>query len=574
MVIVVLASVLGGAAWVLLRGGRRRRATIALALASVLAIATVVWLAVPTGSPPAALHGDDADVEPVSDLSQPGDAGVRTLTYGSGDDRLRVEYRDVAFTTPTVDFSDVVTGWSDGAGADRTERWGFDSTALPLNAQVWYPEGDGPFPVVLIVHGNTGGVEFSEGGLGYLGEQLASRGIIAISIDQGFFATSLLDSSGGIGGAEVARATLALEHLAMLRDQPDDLGPLSGKVDLSRIALLGHSRGGEAVAIAAAVNDLDALPDHPSHAIDYGFDIEAVIALAPSDGQYEPAGEKVHLSGVSYLVLQGSHDVDVASFGGSSQYARTTPGEGQIKALLYIGGANHTQFNTLWGRRDIGYGLPKMFLDTVVLIEPDQQRTVASGYVTAFVESTLLGQDQTALLKDYRAGSAWLPETRYISQFASGAAIELLTGQEDEAKETAAADGATVTTSGTDAWDEEPVTLRWGQGDNRVLSLTCKGSGPAEVTVELSSPIALPAAGTVSVDAAIESDQEILPLQLVVTDAAGNDAAADASLGAPPPIVGDTLKAGWMQPGALVDLSRLAFGQGAGPHVRAQTSCG
>ncbi|WP_106847797.1 alpha/beta hydrolase [Blastococcus sp. Marseille-P5729] len=554
VVIVCVASLVGGATWALVCGTRSRGRTVtALVVASLVAIAVVVWLTVPTGTPPAPLDAGSSDIPPVPDLSTPGQADVQTLTYGSGDDKLREEYRDVAFTTPTVDLSDVVTRWSDGAGADRTALWGFDATALPLNARVWYPSGEGPFPVVLMVHGNTGSVEFSEGGLAYLGEQLASRGTIAISIDEGFLATTLLDSGGGIGGAEVARAVLALEHLVMLRDQPTDLGPLSGKVDLSRVALLGHSRGGEAVAVASAINDLGALPDHPSHAVDYGFAIEAVVALAPSDGQYQPDGEKVYLSDVSYLVIQGSHDADVASFGGSSQYARTTPGGGQLKALLYVGGANHTQFNTLWGRRDIGYGLPKMFIDTGALIEPEEQRTVALGYVTAFVETTLLDNDQSALLEDYRAGSQWLPETRYISQYAAGGSIELLTGQEDDVEETATLDGASVVTSGGGSWDEGPVELRWGAGDNRVVSVTCKGSDTVEVAVELPAPLTLPAAGTVSVDAAVDSGEELVPVQLVVTDAAGNEATADLPGGAPPPIAGDTLKAGWMQPGALVE---------------------
>jgi hypothetical protein len=42
-----------------------------------------------------------------------------------------------------------------GAGTIRKEYWGFDFTKLPVHGRVWYPDGAGPFPLVLIVHGNT-----------------------------------------------------------------------------------------------------------------------------------------------------------------------------------------------------------------------------------------------------------------------------------------------------------------------------------------------------------------------------------------------------------------------------------
>ena len=55
--------------------------------------------------------------------------------------------------------------------------------ALPLNARVWHPAGDGPFPLVLVVHGNHRMEDFSDPGYAYLGETLASRGfIVAVSL--------------------------------------------------------------------------------------------------------------------------------------------------------------------------------------------------------------------------------------------------------------------------------------------------------------------------------------------------------------------------------------------------------
>ena len=32
--------------------------------------------------------------------------------------------------------------------------WGFGASNYPINGRVWYPEGQGPFPLVIFVHGN------------------------------------------------------------------------------------------------------------------------------------------------------------------------------------------------------------------------------------------------------------------------------------------------------------------------------------------------------------------------------------------------------------------------------------
>jgi predicted dienelactone hydrolase len=58
------------------------------------------------------------------------------------------------------------------------------------------------------------------------------------------------------------RGWLLLEHLAQWQEWQQTAGnPFYGKVDMERIVLMGHSRGGEAAAIAAAFNRLPAYPD-------------------------------------------------------------------------------------------------------------------------------------------------------------------------------------------------------------------------------------------------------------------------------------------------------------------------
>ncbi len=100
----------------------------------------------PQGPAPAAIRAPN-----------PGIAGpfrVKTLTYGSGNDKWRPEYRNVAIKTPTVDATTFFPDFKNWKAKARRWYWGFDFDKLPLNARVWYPDGPGPFPLVLIVHGN------------------------------------------------------------------------------------------------------------------------------------------------------------------------------------------------------------------------------------------------------------------------------------------------------------------------------------------------------------------------------------------------------------------------------------
>src|SRR5262249_10257441 len=108
--------------------------------------------------------------------AEPGSFAIKRLYYGSGTDKERPEYRgSVAFKTKPVDMSKFVS-MEPALAKERKSYWGFDSKAFPINARVWYPDGPGPFPLVLIVHGNHNMKDFSDPGYGYLGELLASRG--------------------------------------------------------------------------------------------------------------------------------------------------------------------------------------------------------------------------------------------------------------------------------------------------------------------------------------------------------------------------------------------------------------
>lgn len=390
------------------------------------------------------------------DPSARGTHAVRTMYYGSGSDRQRNVFRDsVTIKTATVDGSKLadVPGQ---AGRDRTKYWGFGFNKMPVNGRVWYPDGPGPFPLVLVVHGNHNMKDFSDPGYGYLGELLASRGFILASVDMNFL-------NGGISRENDARGWMLLQHLKQWRRFNDSTGsPLQGRVDMSRIALMGHSRGGEAVAVAAAFNRLTHYPDDATLAFDFGFNIRSLVAIAPVDGQYRPADKPTPVTNVNYLLVHGSHDGDVSTFSGLQQYERVrfTDGGDWFKSAFYVYRANHGQWNTVWGNKDNGPRSAR-FLDLRGLLPPEAQRKFAEVTITAFLEATLNSRrEYLPLFRDHRVAGGWLPKTMYTTRFEESGFRAAADFEEDVDVTTGSAPGIRLAGDSLATWKEALVPFR------------------------------------------------------------------------------------------------------------------
>lgn len=390
----------------------------------------------------------DTEVVPLT-ASNPGEPGpyvYNSFTYASGSDLHRAEYgKDTSLISSTVDASTYIKDWS----KLRSLFWGFDYTDLPLNGRVWMPEGEGPYPVVLMVHGNHMMEEYSDGGYAYLSELLASRGFIAISLDENFLNYSAW--SGIPDNDFKARTWIILKHLEQLAAFSDEPGnPFYQKIDFTKTALLGHSRGGQAVAMAA--NAERWFKNDPVLTAVNRFNITSVIALAPTDKTIDD--QQARLKDINYLTLQGARDADVHDFYGDRQYIRSSYSEGSsaFKSSLYIADANHSQFNSDWGAYD--QTLPAgLFLNRSQIMDADKQREIAKVYVSAFLETTLHDKDEyLSLFRDYRSGLEWLPDTAYYSRFQSGGFRPIATFDEDRNKNTVKL--GTAEASGL-SWSEE-----------------------------------------------------------------------------------------------------------------------
>jgi hypothetical protein len=482
---VMAGGLTGGALMVFRKDGwsrfsRREKilAPFGLGAGLVLLVGGTVWMVHPgrVVDPPvnAALHAEVLpSVVAAADPSAPGPYRVDHITYGSGRDRLREEYREgVAFVTETVDGSRFLTDWKGFRGRLRTRLFGFGPDSLPLNARVWFPAGEGPFPLVLIVHGNHLALDWSDPGYEYLGTLLAGRGYVFVSVDQNFLNGSHTNLMKGFGNENDARGWLLLKHLEQWRRWMSDPGhPLYGKADMDQIALIGHSRGGEAVAHAAFFNGLSFYPDNALEPFDFGFNIRAVAAIAPVDGQYQPGKMRTPLKDVNYFVIQGSHDMDMASYHGLRPFHRLefSPGFSGFKAGLYVSGANHGQFNTRWGRKD-GSSPRINFFNTRQLMPETEQLQIAKVYLSAFLDATLMGKTvYLPLFMDARTGRDWLPETVYLNQFEQAASHFICRFEEDLDLSTTTLPGGFIETDGLTLWREQVVDLAWGTQDTRAV---------------------------------------------------------------------------------------------------------
>jgi len=446
------------------------------------------------------------------DPSLPGPYEVQYVTYGSGTDKKRSEFGEEAgIKTEPVDASAFVKGSKGWRMKLRHWFWGFDFEKFPRNGRVWYPSGPGPFPLVLCVHGNHNMADYSDPGYAYLGEHLASRGFIFVSVDENFFNGHFF---GSLKTENDGRGWMLLQHLKLWREwSQNEENPFHSIVDMDRIGLIGHSRGGEAAAIAGSFNRLSHYPDDATVAFDFDFNIRAIIAIAPSDGQYRPAGQPTPLENVNYLTVQGAHDADVSSFSGARQYNRVTFTDENywFKAYLYSYRSNHGQFNTVWGNND--WGMPGgLVLNRKALLAGEKQRKIALVYFTAFLEANLMDKKgYLPMFRDFRCVKDWLPEDIYINRFEDSHFSPIAHFEEDVEVTTASLEGSHISCRNLAVWREENLGFRRrGNKENNVVCVGWRNTEePPVYSIEMSDD---------GVEKLNASDQSLLIFSLAPAD--------------------------------------------------------
>jgi hypothetical protein len=395
------------------------RAGLAAALAGVLSW----YVAVPGDPAPLA-------ASPAAAFIDPGPAPVAEAVYNLGD----TAYHDPNITTP-IELAAVVhypahlgdrphpliviehgLWWT---CADRQAEQVVKTTPTPP------PTKGGPPPPPALVQAYAELAQWpcrpgvapipSDAGYDYLAASLASHGFIVVSISVNAI-NAAADTAAVTGDEYAARADMINEHLSLWRELvTTGGGPLAdalvdpstgqrarvdfqGRVDLSDVGTIGHSRGGEAVMYQAADTHRGAWPP--------GVRIRAVFTLGPVyDGSDGANRADTLVTNAAVAGMTGTCD---ASGGDSQDYF--TYESGRTEAGLYnfsVVGAEHNYFNTQWSpdsgqvmasddavpAQNAGPGRCTDHVDggSAVELTETQQRQAAIVYTTAYFRRYLLG---------------------------------------------------------------------------------------------------------------------------------------------------------------------------------------
>lgn len=266
------------------------------------------------------------------------------------------------------------------------------------------PAAGGASPIVFIAHGNharfhdpaerrrergtnPGGWTRigNHRGYVYLQEDLARLGIISVSVD-------CHDLNGPTPMSNINIAQRAMLIIAAMRhfQTLNDLGSGSmfeGRIDFSRVGLLGHSRGAESVLFVPSITSsvvaslLQGLQ---------GVTFRGVISLAPTDTATITSAP----AGIPFMAILPAADGDVRENDGAKFYDQTAPSP--FKVQLYIHRANHNFFNTEWVNSEWQrpwpfVGGPPPARPEPPLMAENEHRRILSVYATAFFRHTLLG---------------------------------------------------------------------------------------------------------------------------------------------------------------------------------------
>jgi|GEM_PF-31167 hypothetical protein len=402
----------------------------------------------------------------------------------------------------------------------------YDFGKVPVKGKVWYPKGMKNCPVFFMVHGNHESNVPSYLGYEYLGEYLASHGYVVVSVDE-----NIINASGE---GNDKRAILLLENMKSIFELNESSGnPLYGLMNEELLAIGGHSRGGEMVATAYLFNELDAYPEDGNIKFDYHFHVSSIVAIAPVVDQYRPVSHSVKISDVNYLLIHGANDQDVSSMMGEKQYNNITFSGNDnfyLKSSVYILGANHGQFNSLWGRYD-SEGICNHYLNTNGFLDEADQKLIAKAYVRVFLDVTL-GIDHTyeSLLSDVSAYRDCLPKTVYLTNY-TDTEFNSLCSFDDTTDISNGVSGAAIECTGVETWTISTYARGdGGEGENYVLDLTWEKE--SEPVVEVSCPAIDISDGCISFEIAdmrenTEKLTEGLNYRVELTDASGNVVSVD-----------------------------------------------
>lgn len=323
-----------------LRGRRGKRLITNIAIISVLSVAVAFVITRQSGGtafslPMSARNTDSASLPSSSDTESRPATLPKTTASDEATDGYKLETGPLAVT----EVSGIVLH-----DAKRNKD---------LHVRIFYPVTLGRYPVIVFSHGAGGSESCCES----LTRHWATYGYVTL---QPTHDDSIAQRRGsGEGTLRFPQAVRdALKNPALWESRPQDISflldslpelqkriaALSGKIDLHRIGVAGHSMGSyTAEAVAGALVDL---PGHPATSFSDPR-TKAILCLSPQGpGQFGLTAHSFDNSSLPFMGITGSLDNlgPVASAAWHRiPFERSQPGD---KYEVFIEGANHMSFVT------------------------------------------------------------------------------------------------------------------------------------------------------------------------------------------------------------------------------------
>lgn len=244
-----------------------------------------------------------------------------------------------------------------------------------LNGGIVVPESNSN-PVVIVLHGSHPLEKAVDNrydlGFSYLLKSLASQGNVALSLNVNL-QYSLLDGEpiGQERLITIVEETLAALKLANEGKYNGFGADLTGKLDLSNLVLIGHSRGGGGIIYAA-----DALEK------DQDVKVTGLVAIAPT----EVYVEDLKSTDIPTAFIIPELDGDVVGLDGYTYFdiLASQPNRTNDVQLVYLYGANHNAFNEGVVPQDMG---KKWYTGEIKTISAKEQRDFTTKYIIAFTNA-------------------------------------------------------------------------------------------------------------------------------------------------------------------------------------------
>ena len=277
---------------------------------------------------------------------------------------------------------------------------GFEEIILGNNkAGLYYPldfNQENPYPVLIFHHGMASRYQYYN----WIGTNFAKYGYVVVMPNRSMFGTNIDEG--------IALTSKAIDYLSLINDQAN--AQLYQKIDLTSVAVAGHSMGGVVALSSVGIEGIKAIVALSSGDMDYTrmtpsmMQFSSMIRNSQFVQQMQSSmdllNQAFEQNTVPIMYLVGNKDKFVSATEVEKAYEQTK----SAKVLGIIQGANHVQFASAGTMGD----RIAASLDGKATINPQNQQNIAIDYMLAWFNYQFKNDQQA--LEVLRNGPSYVPE--------------------------------------------------------------------------------------------------------------------------------------------------------------------